>query len=290
MATDLPPQSGTSATDELVLQHLPLVGYGVAELNPRVPRHVPRDDLLSAGMLGLIQAARSFDPARGIGFDRYAMIRIRGALLDELRSRDWATRSVRAMARRMEATAVELAASTGAAPSLADTASAMGVTADSLAKVVDDVHRATVLNFESILADSNLADLMPDSDAAPDDAMLLREQRAYLRDAIVALPERLRRVVVAYYYEERSLKDIGAEIGVSESRVSQMRAEALELLRLGMTAHLEPEALPEQRKPTGPVARRRAAYCADVGSASDFRARLSNRPVPIPSRVAALSA
>src|SRR5215207_4122746 len=102
--------------DKLVREHLPLVHYAVSEMAAKIPRHVSRDDLVSAGMAGLAQAARSFDPARGINFDRYASTRIRGALLDELRGRDWASRSVRARARGLQAANEELVSRLGRTP------------------------------------------------------------------------------------------------------------------------------------------------------------------------------
>src|SRR5919202_483905 len=110
----------TLSEDELVATNLPLVHYAVAEISAKIPRHVSRDDLISAGMAGLAQAARNFDPARGIAFDRYASTRIRGALLDELRSCDWASRSVRSRARQVQAAAEELQARWGRTPTNAE--------------------------------------------------------------------------------------------------------------------------------------------------------------------------
>src|SRR5881394_206472 len=108
--------------EDLVREHLPLVHYAVADMANKVPRHVSRDDLVSAGMAGLAQAARSFDPERGITFERYASTRIRGALLDELRDRDWASRSVRAKARKVSSANEELTSRLGRAPSNAEVA------------------------------------------------------------------------------------------------------------------------------------------------------------------------
>src|SRR5437764_10778158 len=138
--------------EKLVREHLPLVHYAVSEMAAKVPRHVSRDDLVSAGMAGLAQAARSFDPERGISFDRYASTRIRGALLDELRDRDWASRSVRSKARKMAAAADELTASLGRAPSSAEVASHLGMETSAVDAVTEDVHRAVVLNYDSIPA------------------------------------------------------------------------------------------------------------------------------------------
>ena len=116
--------------DALVREHLPLIQYAVAELASRIPGHVHRSDLVSAGMLGLTQAARSFDPERGIAFDRFASTRIRGALLDELRGRDWASRSVRARARRMQQVTQDLTTRLGRTPTGAEVAGAMGLDVD----------------------------------------------------------------------------------------------------------------------------------------------------------------
>src|SRR5437588_2975376 len=132
--------------DNPVRQHLPLVQYVVSEVAHRVPSHVTRNDLVSAGMLGLAQAARSYDPERGISFDRFASTRIRGALLDELRGRDWASRSVRARARRMQGTTQDLTTRLGRTPTPGEVADAMGIDAATAHKLADDVHRATVLN------------------------------------------------------------------------------------------------------------------------------------------------
>src|SRR5690242_16965083 len=134
--------------EQLVREHLPLVHYAVSEMAAKVPRHVSRDDLVSAGMAGLAQAARSFDPERGIAFDRYASTRIRGALLDELRDRDWASRSVRSRARGLQATQEELTNRLGRAPKPEEVARSLGISPETVHKLVDDVHRATVLNYD----------------------------------------------------------------------------------------------------------------------------------------------
>lgn len=276
--------------DRLVRDHLALVQYGVSEIASRVPRHVSRDDLVSAAMFGLAQAARTYEPERGIAFNRYAMIRIRGSLLDELRNRDWASRSVRSMARKMDSASDQLTVRMGRTPSLEETASQMKVAPTVLRKVVDDVHRGTVLNYESLIVDGQVGDLLPADGDSPHDIIVERERRAYLMDAVVALPERLRTVVVGYFFEERPMQDIADELGVSESRVSQMRAEALELMKAGMDASLEPDAVPAEPRPNGRLARRKAAYYAAVASGSDHRTRVSARTEPVQQRIAARSA
>jgi RNA polymerase sigma factor for flagellar operon FliA len=272
--------------DALVRDHLPLIQYAVAELAHRIPGHVNRSDLVSAGMLGLTQAARSFDPDRGIAFDRFASTRIRGALLDELRGRDWASRSVRARARRMQTVTHELTTRLGRTPSACEVAEAMGIDTTTARKLADDVHRATVLNYESLVADGSSELVLADEGENPEEAMVSRERRAYLTDAVAALPPRLRRVVVGYFFEERSMQSLADELGVSESRVSQMRAEALVLMKEGITAHLDPEALTVDDRPNGRVARRKAEYFAQVAAGSTSSERLAARPRTVQEKIA----
>src|ERR671910_2164253 len=224
------PERSTSQ-DQLVRTHLRLAGQAVNELARRLPAHVNRHDLSSAAMLGLAQAARSWDPDRGASFERHAATRIRGALLEERRDSAWASRSVRSRARRLQQAAEELTGRLGRAPTQAELAAELGTDAQTVHRLVGDVHRATVLNYESIVADGEAEDLLPSGDRPPDHVLVDRERRAYLADAVLALPERLRAVVIGYFYEERPMLELAAELGVTESRVSQLRAEALILLR-----------------------------------------------------------
>ena len=270
--------------EQLVRDHLPLVHHVVADVIARVPRHVPRDELVSAALLGLVQAAKAYDPDRGVTFDRYARRRMQGALLDDLRSRDWASRGVRAQARRMRMTADELTVALGRTPSTAEAAARMGMTTEDVSRLAEDVHRATVLNYDSVFRDSDDSDALVAAEADPGSVILERERRAYLIDAVAALPDRLRTVVVGCFFEERPMADIAAELGVTESRVSQMKSEALALMREGMQSQLEPEGsqdVPEK----GRVARRKAAYFAAVAAGSTFRDRLQARPPAVHDRL-----
>lgn len=271
---------------DLVHEHLPLVQYVVAEIAHRIPSHVSRSDLVSAGMLGLAQAARTFDPARGIAFDRFASTRIRGALLDELRGRDWASRSVRARARGMAQATEDLTARLGRAPSPEEVARVMDIPADQVHKLVDDVHRATVLNYESLVLEGDVESFLAASDESPEQAMVSRERRAYLTDSVAALPDRLRRVVIGYFFEERSMQDLADELGVSESRVSQLRAEALLLLKDGINSQLDPDQVTEEPRPNGRVARRKAGYYAAIAANSDYAARLASEPESVQDKAA----
>ena len=263
------------AEEDLVRRHLPLVQYAVAQLASRVPRHVSRSDLVSAGMVGLAQAARVYDAERGIPFDRYAAQRIRGALLDELRSRDWASRTVRAKARAVAAAADELTACLGRAPTKAEVADRAGIEVSAVDALADDVHRAVVLNYDSLLESGDGEGILPSNPVTPEVALLERERTAYLIDAVAALPERLRRVIVGYFFEELPMLVLADELGVSESRISQMQAEALALMKDGMNSQLEPDLVVEPR-PEGRVAKRKAAYYSTVSNSSDFRGRLDS--------------
>jgi len=264
--------------EQLVEDHLALVHHAVSDMAARVPRHVSRDDLVSAGMAGLARAARSFDPARGIGFDHYATTRIRGALLDELRGLDWASRSVRARSRRVGGAVEELTAKLGREPSRTEVAEHLGITPAALEAVTKDVNRAVILNYDSMMAQGTADALMPADHRGPDQVLLERETRAYLVDAVSALPDRLRTVVLGYFFDERSMQDLAEELGVSESRISQMRAEALSLLRDGMNSQLEPDAVDSGRRLSPRVAQRKAAYYAAIASGSDYRSRLTAGP------------
>lgn len=243
-----------------------------------MPRHAPRDDLVSAGMVGLAQAARNFDPELGVPFHRYAATRIKGALLDELRAHDWASRPVRAKARHMDLTIERLTAKLGRHPNQAELAEAMGVQPSAIRGLTTDLHRATVLNYESMLTSGDSDAVLLVDDDTPELELLERERNAYLVDAIRSLPERLQVVVTGYFFEDRSMQDIGAELGVSESRVSQLRAEALDLLKDGINSQLDPTAVPELPNPTGRVARRKAAYFAAIAASSTPTERLGSAP------------
>ena len=275
---------------DLVRENLALVQYVTSEIAHRVPSHVNRGDLVSAGMLGLAQAARSFDPDRGIAFDRFASTRIRGALLDELRGRDWASRSVRARARGMQQATDDLTNRLGRPPTADEVATALRLPSESVRKLVDDVHRATVLNYESLVLEGDAEEFLTAGELGPEDAILERERRSVLTDAVAALPERLRRVVVGYFFEEQSMQALADELGVSESRVSQLRAEALLLLKDGMNSQLDPDQLTPEPRPNGRVARRKAAYYASVANGSDPRDRISEAGQSVYDKVAAREA
>ncbi|UAC02338.1 FliA/WhiG family RNA polymerase sigma factor [Dactylosporangium vinaceum] len=274
-------KTSSAEREELVRTHLPLVGHLVREMLGRLPAHVLREDLISAGMAALAGAARSFDPARGIPFGSFATTRIRGALLDELRGLDWASRSVRTRARRVETTQQELTAALGRSPSQQELAEALGVAVEELKSLNEDVQRSVVLSLQGFTA-GTAEDLVPERAAGPEELILHRERIGYLHQAVAALPERLRKVVTAYFFDERPMSDIAEQLGVTESRVSQLRAEALVLMRDGLNNHLDPDLVAAARD-KGCVARRREAYYANIAAQGDLSTRLAvTNPLGMP--------
>lgn len=258
--------------DDVVAAHMPLVAHLVREMLSHLPAHVHRDDLLSAGYAALVTAARSFDADRGVPFARFAAARIRGAVLDELRGLDWASRSVRRRARRTDSAWQQLTAELGRTPSIAEVAERLDCTVADIESTTEDVHRATVFSLQGFAA-GTADDVVVEYGAGPEELLLRREQVGYLRHAVDVLPVRMRAVVVGYFFEERTMARIAAELGVTESRVSQLCAAALELLREGLNTHLDPALVTPVKD--GCVARRRAAYFEQIGSRGTLHTRLA---------------
>ena len=278
--------AGSAQVHTLVTDHLALVGHIARETASRLPRHLGTDDLIGAGALALVQAAHVFDASLGVPFARFANTRIRGAMIDQMRQRDWASRSVRARARALSAAAEQLTAALGREPVDAELAAAAGLTEAELREARHGADRASLLTLDPLAADdSGLAANLADPSMQPDDALIAAERLGYVRDAIAELPDRLRSVVTAYYLEQRPLTEIAEELGVTQSRASQLRAEGLGLLRealqalLGDDAHpggIAAEGLPGRRGSGLPVtdaaggvrARRREAYVDAVARRS----------------------
>ncbi|MBW6438562.1 sigma-70 family RNA polymerase sigma factor [Actinoplanes hulinensis] len=260
--------------EELIRTHMPLVGHLVRDMLSRIPNHIHRDDLTSAGLHALVTAARGWDPARGVPFHRFAATRIRGGLLDELRALDWATRSVRSKARNTDVTRQQLTTTLGRTPTPEELAQALGTTTSELHQTDTDVQRATVLSLQGFTT-SSADDLVTESTPGPEEMLLRREQIGYLHHAIGSLPDRLQTVVNEYFLAERPMAEIAADLGVTESRVSQLRAEALSLLRDGLNTHLSPELAPVPENPESITARRRATYYANIASNTSMRSRLA---------------
>lgn len=261
----------------MIEEHLPLVKHIVFQVAVHFPRHVDRDELARAGALGLVEAARRYDEDRGVPFDRFAAQRIRGAILDAVRAADWAPRSVRTLARRLESVEQRLATELGRVPSSAEMAEALDMTREELARLQDRMFRSVVLALEHEVSDDGdedltLVDVLKDrSTLEPLEELESRELHAYLRDAVELLPERQRLVIVGYFLEGRTSQDLARFLGVTESRVSQLRSEALAMLKEGIEAQYSTSPAPECK---GRVARRKASYAAAIDEASPWKTRL----------------
>ena len=255
----------TPETEALIVQNTALVGHIVRETMTRVPTHVDRDDLTSAGLLALVQAAQAFDPERGVPFNRYAATRVRGAIVDELRSIDWASRSVRRRARELDATRARLAGLLGRPATQAEVADATGLRIGEVTGNEDDIARAQVLSLHAS-EDESISDTLVGNAPDPQRALEHRERLTYLTEAVAELPERLRLVVEQYFLNERPMAEIAETLGVTESRISQLRAEALVLLRDALNHELDPDLLTAHSRPDGCAAKRREAYFAAVAA------------------------
>jgi RNA polymerase sigma factor for flagellar operon FliA len=234
------------ALDDLVTEHLPLASFAVNAVAARIslPSHVSREDLLSCAHVALVEVAKRFDPSAGASFATYALARLQGAVLDELRSGDWASRSVRAAARRTDAAADALAISLGRPPTKGELAASLGIARSDLDSLQIDVHRAVMVSIDAEVGGDGTSLEFPDTGESPERAVLRGERARYLHDAIRALPDRLDEVVERNFFGDESLTDIAQDLGVTLSRVSQMRARALTLLHAAMSEVWEGRAVP----------------------------------------------
>ncbi|MCU0267064.1 MAG: FliA/WhiG family RNA polymerase sigma factor [Acidimicrobiales bacterium] len=275
----------------LIEHNLPLVKHIVFQVAVHFPRHVDRDELARAGALGLVEAARRYDESRGVPFERFAAQRIRGAILDAVRAADWAPRSVRTLARRLEGVEQRLATELGRVPSVNEMAEALGMTRSELNRLQDRLFRSVVLALEHEVSeageeDLTLVDVLSDRSAVePLEELETRELHAYLRDAVTLLPERHRLVIVGYFLEGRTSQELARFLGVTESRVSQLRSEALLMLKEGIEAQYAGSTHQRAEQTVGRVARRKASYAAAIAEASEWRNRLGTQrhPATVPS-------
>jgi RNA polymerase sigma factor FliA len=230
--------------EALVERHLPLVKYAATWVAGRLPSHLRLDDLYSAGMLGFLDAIEHYDPERGVPFSAYAAPRIRGAILDELRRVDCVPRRVRRRLRDAQRTMDQLSHELDRAPTEEEMAARMGVDVAEYQRLLGE--GVTLVSLDDAMRDDDrLATfdaLVDGSLPSPLGALEVREQRRWLGRLIDGLPERERQVLALYYYEELTMQDIGAVLGVTESRVSQIHSGAVLRLRT---------ALRRQRKRTG---------------------------------------
>src|SRR4051794_34751664 len=245
-------QTATVAQDPRIVAGLPFVEALARRMAASMPNSIDIGDLVQDGVIGLIDAAFRFDEARGIKFETFAERRVRGAMIDALRRDAW-PRGVRRQRRELEAAREELRRELGAEPSLADLAARVGSDEARLGRTIVRIN--TIESTSPLSAGDNLdgsmlpAALVPSEPPSPDRAYEEREVRARVRAAIASLPPRERKVVALYYYGEATMKQIGAEIGVNESRVSQLHARAIQRLRKALGADCSMEEAAKALRP-----------------------------------------
>jgi len=227
------------ARERLVVAYSPMVKFVAGRLGAGLPSHVEDADLISYGLVGLIGAIERFEPERGIKFETFAMTRIRGAIIDELRSLDWVPRSVRSRAREIETAQAKLEHELQRAPTEAELASKLNLTEEELQSALLEIANSSVYALDELwtVSDSSgdqvsLLDTIADDSAAdPQEALASTEVKDLLTEAIGGLPEREQLVVALYYYENLTLREIGEVLGVTESRVSQLHTKAVMRLK-----------------------------------------------------------
>jgi len=273
----LPAVAGELVAGGAVDDYLPLVRHAVQKTVSRLPGHVAGDELLAAGLLALVEASQSFDPRRGVPFAPFAAHRITGAILDELRRSDWAPRSVRRRERELDQIRSQLTVQLRQQPSRSQVAAAAGLSAAQLAGHTRDLTLASVVSLHDVGADT-LDGLLRVRPVEPDAVLLHRERLAYLRDAVAALPDRLRRVIEGSFFHDKPGAVLAAELGVSQPRVSQLRSEALTLLRHGLDTVLDPEVAASTRPVTAAARRHRVDYVTRLSALHTPRQRLTYIP------------
>jgi len=232
-------QHGTrEARERLILHYAPLVKFVAGRVAAGLPQNIEQSDLVSYGIFGLIDAIDKFDPARGYKFETYAISRIKGAIIDELRSIDWVPRSVRAKARAIERAYSKLENELRRSPEDREVATELGMSEDELATILSQISFVGIVALDELLSASadrsggaTVGDTIADRTNNPVEAFESEEMRHVLADAINRMPDRERLVLTLYYYEGLTLAEIGSVLGVTESRVCQIHTKSILQLR-----------------------------------------------------------
>lgn len=228
--------------DHLIRQYAPLVKYVAGKVAVGMPQNVEFDDLVGYGVFGLFDAIEKFDPDKHVKFKTYAVTRIRGAIFDELRSLDWVPRSVRQKTRELEETVRRLEASLGRSATDEEIAKEMGVSSKEFEKLVLKISGTSILSLNDVWYTGEDNDKVSIADSIespqnrnPDTIVEKEEIKRVIIEAINELPEKEKKVLVLYYYEDLTLKEIGKVLEVTESRVSQLHTKSIMRLRAKLT-------------------------------------------------------
>ena len=228
-----------SAKDKLLVEYAPLVKYTAHRMAVNLPASVQVDDLISSGIMGLIKSVEAFDPTRDVKFETFATHKIRGAILDELRSLDWVPRSIRQKTRALQRTYAKLENDLGRMPYDDEVAASLNISIKEFEEMLSDVTPTTVLSLDESRGEGDgeskqlkIMDVIEDPQGAnPLKELGFEETKRILKESIMALPEKERLVIALYHYEELTLKEIGEVLSISESRVSQIHSKAIIKLR-----------------------------------------------------------
>ncbi len=236
-----------SLKEQIVLEHAPLIRYIVNRIAVRLPSHIDLDDLHNTGVIGLMDAIDKYDPDKNCKFKTYAEFRIKGAILDQLRSLDWVPRSVRQKSRRLERAYGEVEQRLGRSASEEEVADSLGLQLDKFHELMNQVRGISLVNLEELRGNGGdgdragtFADVVEDVHSEnPFATLKLSETKNLIGDTIGALPEKERLVVSLYYYEDLNMKEIGQILGITESRVCQIHTKAVLRLRAKLKGIME---------------------------------------------------
>ena len=234
------PASKLAKRDRIVLEHLPLVKAIAVRVHENLPVHVDLDDLVHAGVLGLFDAASKFNPDKQVAFSSYAKHRIKGAILDSLRQLDWASRDLRRRHKQVEAVTRELSAVLQRTPTEAEIAEKLGVDVERWRHMMLDLRSVGLISASARATDHEelpAPDFPSKPETQPDNMCAKEQMRLVLTTAMKALPERYQKVVMLYYTNEMTMKEIGGVLGINESRVSQIHKSALEKMQVVLQAN-----------------------------------------------------
>lgn len=241
---DWPKKIDAASQERLVLQYVPLIKYIATRMALRLPPHISLDDLISSGMIGLLDAIKKFDPQKNINFKTYAEFRIKGAILDELRALDWIPRSIRKKSSQLEKAYVKLQKELGRPAEPEEVAKSLGLGMEEYFHLLDETKGISLMDIDAVrknlpnIGEDELYEILQDESARdPFISVHFAELREILMKALECLPDKAKLLISLYYYEELTMKEIGEIMGYTESRISQMHTQAILHLCSNLSEH-----------------------------------------------------